>query len=175
MEQSKISVLPFTEQASRYSPFRPWRCCLLPDRTIGSWSRSAAYAYRPPVLFPPICLSWADFQIRLLAWGSLAIWPRQWGIFKFLPCQKKIQNVSSLLSNISSSVQLQTLTKLCLCLLYMNVTEVRTPWKGAGRTGCLYVNCGRGFTLVNSGIMKRMTPRVAHPLLISKHSIVNIE
>lgn len=126
---------------------------------------------------PPPCLSCTDFEILLLVWGSLVVWPQQWGIFRFLPGQKKIENSSHPLSNIQSSVkpkrsvQLQTLSKLCLCLLYVNVTEVRVSRKGAGRTGCPYVCCGRGFTLVNFGVMKRMTPRLAHPFLISKAAL----
>lgn len=123
LEQSKISALPFPEQASGYSPLRSRRRCLLPDRTVGNWSRSAAYILRPPVL-PGPCLSCTDFQILLLVWGSLVIRPQQWGIFRFLPRQK-IWNSSPSLSNIQSSVkpkrsvQLQTLPKLYLCLLYM--------------------------------------------------------
>lgn len=177
LEQSKISALPFPEQASGYSPLRPCRRCLLPDK-VSNWSRSAAYIFTPPVLPPSLLVlhRFPDFAASLRFLSDLTSTMRNPQVFAL--SEKDTEFLPPFVQYIvicQWSVQLQTLPKLCLCLLYMNVTEARTSWKGAGRTGCPYVNCGRGFTLVNLGVVKRMTPRLAHPFLISKHSIVNIE
>lgn len=152
------------------------------------WWMNAANIFRPPIL-PPSWATCADLQMLLLDLRFL-------GDFVAFPLSEKGTNsipttymyylfiiyivlyiVICQTWKASPTASFTYALSLPSFMKVMGTEEARSSWKAprCWENGTSILTSRWGLALVNLEGMRRMTPRLAHPFLISKCSIVNIE
>lgn len=127
---------------------------------------------------PPPWSACTDFQILLPVLKLLS------DSRSFFPCQKSVQNPTHPLSNVESSgeprwpLQPPALPVLYLCLPSMNAMGAEglgTSWKAPKVLGEQSAPPEHWVRFSFCKLRATLSPRMAHPFLISKCSIVNTE